>query len=147
MMKIRMSGHLGSKSMQRSEATKSLTSIQIIIMGNRIHVQIRREIEYGDYGFNWQIDELKRLLEDSGCDVFESLNEDAVGDWEIPEEQFKQAVDDIETKSAEEIGCYFNRDFIGSATYEEFKKEVVTTLRCFERTGDHRKGYYHFSWF
>ena len=79
-MKIRMSGHLGSKSMQRSEATKSLTSIQIIIMGNRIHVQIRREIEYGDYGFNWQIDELKRLLEDSGCDLFDTLNEDAVGD-------------------------------------------------------------------
>ena len=38
-------------------------------MGNRIHVQIRREIEYGDYGFNWQIEELKRLLEDSGCDI------------------------------------------------------------------------------
>ena len=49
-------------------------------MGNRIHVQIRREIEYGDYGFNWQIDELTRLLEDSGCDIFETLNEDAVGD-------------------------------------------------------------------
>lgn len=116
-------------------------------MGNRIHVQIRREIEYGDYGFNWQIEELKRLLEDSGCDIFGTLNEDAVGDWEIPEDQFQEAVDDIEAKSAEEIGSYFDRDFIGSATNEEFKKEVVTTLRCFERTGDHRKGYYHFSWF
>ena len=70
-------------------------------MGNRIHVQIRREIEYGDCGFNWQIDELKRLLEDSGCDVFEALNDDAVGDWEIPEDQFRAAVDNIEAKSAE----------------------------------------------
>lgn len=116
-------------------------------MGNRIHVQIRREIEYGDNGFNWQIEELKELLEDSGCNVFESLNEDAVGDWEIPEDQFQKAVDDIETKSAEEIGRYFDKDFIGSATDEDFKKMVVSTLRRFERTGDHRKGYYHFSWF
>ncbi len=34
-------------------------------MGNRIHVQIKREIEYGDYGFNWQIEELMSLLSDS----------------------------------------------------------------------------------
>ena len=54
-------------------------------MGNRIHVQIRREIEYGDYGFNWQIDELKRLLEDSGCDIFETLNEDADMDYFLSE--------------------------------------------------------------
>ena len=88
-----------------------------------------------------------RYTDASGCDVFESLNEDALGDCAIPGEQFKPAVDHIGTKRAEEIGCYFNRDFIGSATNEEFKKEIVTTLRCFERTGDHRKGYYHFSWF
>lgn len=116
-------------------------------MGNRIHVQIKREIEYGDCGFNWQIDELKRLLEDSGCDIFGTLNEDCVGDWEIPEEQFQQALNDIEAKSAEEIGSYFERCFIGSATNEEFKKDVITTLRCFEQTGDHKTGYYHFSWF
>ena len=116
-------------------------------MGNRIHVQIRREIEYGDYGFNWQIDELKRLLEDSGCDVFESLNEDAVGDWEIPEEQFKQAVEDIAKKSAEEIKGYFDTDFIGRASDEEFKEDVVLTLRRFAEKGDHGNGFYHFSWF
>ena len=100
-------------------------------MGNRIHVQIRREIEYGDCGFNWQIDELKRLLEDSGCDVLETLNDDAVGDWEIPEE----------------IRSYFDADYVGRATDEEFRDEVVSTLRRFEQTGDHRNGFYHFSWF
>ena len=116
-------------------------------MGNRIHVQIRREIEYGDYGFNWQIDELKRLLEDSGCDVFESLNEDAVGDWEIPEEQFREAVEDIANKSAMEVMSYFDNDFVGRMQAEEFKDDVVSTLRRFEQTGDHRSGFYHFSWF
>ena len=116
-------------------------------MGNRIHVQIRREIEYGDCGVNWQIDELKRLLEDSGCDVLETLNDDAVGDWEIPEDQFRAAVDDIEAKSAEEIRSYFDSDYVGRATDEEFRDEVVSTLRRFEQTGDHRNGFYHFSWF
>ena len=116
-------------------------------MGNRIHIQIRREIEYGDCGFNWQIDELKRLLEDSGCDVFETLNDDAVGDWEIPEDQFRAAVDDIGTKSAEKIRSYFDSDYVGRSTDEEFRDEVVSTLRRFEQTGDHRNGFYHFSWF
>ena len=116
-------------------------------MGNRIHVQIRREIEYGDCGFNWQIDELKRLLEDSGCDVFETLNDDAVGDWEIPEEQFREAVEDIANKSAMEVMSYFDNDFVGRTPVEEFKEEVVSTLRRFEQTGDHRSGFYHFSWF
>ena len=80
-------------------------------MGNRIHVQIRREVEDGDCSFNWQIDELERLLEDSGCDVLETLNDDAVGDWEIPEDQFRAAVDDIGTKSTEEIRSYFDSDY------------------------------------
>lgn len=31
-------------------------------MGNRIHVQMKREIEYWDYGFNWQVKELRSLL-------------------------------------------------------------------------------------
>ncbi len=31
-------------------------------MGNRIHVQMKREIEYWDYGFNWQVEELRSLL-------------------------------------------------------------------------------------
>lgn len=116
-------------------------------MGNRIHVQIKHEIEYGDCGFNWQIDELMKLLSDSGCDICGSLNDDCVGDWEISEEQFHAAVDDIESKSAEEIRRYFDEDFVGGSTDEEFKKDVVSTLRKFEKTGDHRNGFYHFSWF
>ena len=116
-------------------------------MGNRIHIQIKREIEYGDYGFNWQIEELMSLLSDSGCEICGSLNDDCVGDWEIPEEQFRAAVDDIGTKSAEEIRSYFDSDYAGRSTDEEFRDEVVSTLRHFEQTGDHRNGFYHFSWF
>ena len=116
-------------------------------MGHRIHVQIRREIEYGDCGFNWQIEELMSLLSDSGCEICGSLNDDCVGDWEIPEEQFRDAVEDIAGKSAEEIRRYFDEDFVGSSTPEEFKEDVVSTLRRFEQTGDHRSGFYHFSWF
>ena len=109
-------------------------------MGNRIHVQIKREIEYGDYGFNWQIEEL-------GCEMCGSLNDECVGDWEIPEEQFLTAVEDIAKKSAEEIKGYFDTDFIGRASDEEIKEDVVSTLRRFAETGDHRNGFYHFSWF
>lgn len=116
-------------------------------MGNRIHVQIKREIEYGDYGFNWQIEELMSLLSDCGCEICGSLNDDCVGDWEIPEEQFLTAVEDIAKKSAEEIKGYFDTDFIGRASDEEFKEDVVSTLRRFAETGDHRNGFYHFSWF
>ena len=116
-------------------------------MGNRIHVQIRRKIEYGDCGFNWQIEELMSLLSDSGCEICGSLNDDCVGDWEIPEEQFREAVDDIGTKSAEEIRSYFDSDYARRSTDEEFRDEVVSTLRRFEQTGDHRNGFYHFSWF
>ena len=116
-------------------------------MGNRIHIQIRREIEYGDCGFNWQIEELMSLLSDSGCEICGSLNDDCVGDWEIPEDQFRAAVDNIGTKSPEEIRSYFDADYVGRATDEEFKDEVISTLRRFEQTGDHRNGFYHFSWF
>ena len=116
-------------------------------MGNRIHIQIRREIEYGDCGFNWQIEELMSLLSDSGCEICGSLNDDCVGDWEIPEEQFRDAVEDIAGKSAGEIRRYFESDFVGNLTDEEFKEEVVSTLRRFEQTGDHKSGFYHFSWF
>ena len=116
-------------------------------MGNRIHVQIKREIEYGDYGFNWQIEELMSLLSDCGCEICGSLNDDCVGDWEIPEEQFLTAVEDIAKKSAEEIKGYFDSDFIGRASDEEFKEDVVLTLRPFAEKGDHRNGFYHFSWF
>ena len=116
-------------------------------MGNRIHVQIKREIEYGDYGFNWQIEGLMSLLTDCGCEIYGALNDDCVGDWEIPEEQFRSAVEEIAKKSAEEIKGYFDTDFIGRASDEEFNEEVVSTLRRFAETGDHRKGYYHFSWF
>ena len=116
-------------------------------MGNRIHIQIKREIEYGDYGFNWQIEELMSLLSDSGCEICGSLNDDCVGDWEIPEEQFRKAVEDIANKSAMEVMSYFDNDFVGRMQAEEFKDDVVSTLRRFEQTGDHRSGFYHFSWF
>ena len=116
-------------------------------MGNRIHIQIKREIEYGDYGFNWQIEELMSLLSDSGCEICGSLNDDCVGDWEIPEEQFREAVENIANKSAMEVMSYFDNDFVGRIPAEEFKDDVVSTLRRFEQTGDHRSGFYHFSWF
>ena len=116
-------------------------------MGNRIHIQIKREIEYGDYGFNWQIEELMSLLSDSGCEICGSLNDDCVGDWEIPEEQFREAVENIANKSAMEVMSYFDNDFVGRMQAEEFKDDVVSTLRRFEQTGDHRSGFYHFSWF
>ena len=116
-------------------------------MGNRIHIQIKREIEYGDYGFNWQIEELMSLLSDSGCEICGSLNDDCIGDWEIPEEQFREAVENIANKSAMEVMSYFDNDFVGRMQAEEFKDDVVSTLRRFEQTGDHRSGFYHFSWF
>ena len=116
-------------------------------MGNRIHIQIKREIEYGDFGFNWQIEELMSLLSDSGCEICGSLNDDCIGDWEIPEEQFRKAVEDIANKSAMEVMSYFDNDFVGRMQAEEFKDDVVSTLRRFEQTGDHRSGFYHFSWF
>ena len=116
-------------------------------MGNRIHIQIKREIEYGDYGFNWQIEELMSLLSDSGCEICGSLNDDCVGDWEIPEEQFREAVENIANKSSMEVMSYFDNDFVGRMQAEEFKDDVVSTLRRFEQTGDHKNGFYHFRWF
>ena len=116
-------------------------------MGNRIHIQIKREIEYGDYGFNWQIEELMSLLSDSGCEICGSLNDDCVGDWEIPEEQFREAVENIANKSSMEVMSYFDNDLVGRMQAEEFKDDVVSTLRRFEQTGDYRSGFYHFSWF
>ena len=87
------------------------------------------------------------LLTDCGCEICGSLNDDCVGDWEILEEQFRAAVDNIGTKSPEEIRSHFDSDYVGRSTDEEFRDEVVSTLRRFEQTGDHRNGFYHFSWF
>lgn len=116
-------------------------------MGNRIHVQIKREIEYGEEGFNWQIEELKNLLEDNGCDIYEKLNDDAIGEWEISDEQFTDAVEKIAEKSPEEIKNYFDWDFFKNESQDNVKNYVVSKLRKFVNTGDHRNGYYHFSWF
>ena len=56
-------------------------------------------------------------------------------------------MDNIGTKSPEEIRSHFDSDYVGRSTDEEFRDEVVSTLRRFEQTGDHRNGFYHFSWF
>lgn len=116
-------------------------------MGNVIHVHIKHEIEYGDNGFNWQIDELRSLLEDSGCYICGELNDDSIGDWEIPDDQFIEAIKHISNKSEEEIRRYFEKDYHEKMPNGKFKEYVVNTLRTFAKTGDHRKGYYHFSWF
>lgn len=115
-------------------------------MGNTIHVHIKHVIEYSDGHFNWQHEELANLLKKHGCEIYSRLDEDAVGEWEISEEQFKDAVAAIEKSPATEIRECFC-DFRNDRGAEQFKEEVVNLLRIFERNGDHRDGFYHFSWF
>ena len=109
-------------------------------------MHIKHEIEYGDSGFNWQIDGVKDLLENAGCCVGGELNEDAVGDWEIDEFQFKEAVKKIKRMSSKKIAAFFSKDYV-TEPLDEFKKRVATLLQEFVDTGDHHNGYYHFSWF
>lgn len=116
-------------------------------MGNTIHVHIKHEIEYGADGFNWEINELKSLLEDNGCSVYGELNEDGVGDWEVQDSEFEDAVELIEAKPAETVRQYFSHDFNGERSAEDVKTIVVSLLKQFAQTGDHRSGFYHFSWF
>ena len=116
-------------------------------MGNRIHIHIKHEIEYGDYGFNWQIEGLRMLLEHCGCYINDNLNEDCIGEWEIYDEEFKDAVKQIEGMTPKEVCNYFDDSFLDGDTIENTKKYIVDKLRNFEITGDHHKGYYHFSWF
>lgn len=87
-------------------------------MGNRMHVQIKHEIEYGAEGFNWEIDE----------------------------NEFKGAVREIKKMSAEKIASFFDKDYVGESP-NGFKKDVTSLLQNFVDKGDHRGGYYHFSWF
>lgn len=116
-------------------------------MGNRLHIQIKHEIEYGEEGFNWQIGELYNLLNECECDIYGTLNEDCVGDWEIPEEEFKSAIEKISEMRPEAVRKYFDKDYVGNDSDEVFKKKVLSLLRTFAETGDHGTGYYHLSWF
>lgn len=115
-------------------------------MSNCLHVCVKHEIEYGAYGFNWEIDGVKGLLTEAGCSVFGELNEDAIGDWEIDEFQFKEAVKKIRRMSPDKIAGHFSGDYVGNDR-SEFKKRVTGLLQNFVEKGDHRGGYYHFSWF
>ena len=116
-------------------------------MGNRLRVHIKHEIEYGGGMFNWQIDELRTLLEENGCQVKEQFDEDGCGDWEIEDSTFIEAVKKIKEMDASEIKDHFEDDFVGSSTDEEFKNYVVSSLEGCIAKGDHRDGFYHFSWF
>lgn len=115
-------------------------------MSNCLHVHIKHEIEYGSNGFNWQNDQMKSLLNDAGCNINGELNDEAIGDWEIEETEFRNAVREIKRMPAKKIASYFRKDFVGE-DLESFKKDVTTLLQEFVDTGDHHEGYYHFSWF
>ena len=115
-------------------------------MGNTLHIQIKHEIEYGECGFNWQITELQHLLKDNGCSILDNLNDDGIGDWEIDECEFKNAVQKISEMDASAIRAYFP-DYLENITDEKFKEQVVSLLKKFVTTGDCRNGYYIFSWF
>lgn len=115
-------------------------------MGNRLHVCIKHEIEYGADGFNWEIDGVENLLEEAGCSINGELNEDAIGDWEAQDTKFQEAVKEIKRMPAEKIASFFRKDYVGK-DLESFKKHVTTLLQEFVDTGDHHDGYYHFSWF
>lgn len=115
-------------------------------MSNRLHVHIKHEIKYGACGFNWEVDEVRRLLEHAGCSICGELNEDAIGDWEIDESQFKEAVKEIKKMPAEKIAAFFSKDYV-TEPLDEFKERVTALLQDFVDTGDHHNGSYHFSWF
>lgn len=116
-------------------------------MSNTLHIITKRVIEYGGSDFNWQIEPLEDLFRDCGCCVVGTLNEDGIGDWEIEETEFQQAVRKVEAMDAAKLKSFFYTDYVGEETDEQFKNEVVQMLREFEQTGDHLSGYYHFSWF
>lgn len=115
-------------------------------MGNRIHIITKHVVEYGAGGFSWQHDELERLLSDNGCEVNGQLNSDCIGDWEIEEHDFQDAVKRIKKLSAKKIKSYFT-GYTVQDTDKELKEYVVNLLQEFVDTGDHSNGYYHFSWF
>lgn len=116
-------------------------------MPNLCHVHIKHEIEYGSSGFNWQINSLKSLLENADCSVNGELNDDGIGDWEIEERGFKSAVEAIKGMPAKKVSGFFSKDYVGNDAPEKFKEYVVSLLESFLTTGDHRDGYYHFSWY
>ena len=101
-------------------------------MGNRIHVQIKREIEYGDYGFNWQIEELMSLLSDCGCEVYGSLNAMMCGRLEILKSNSKMRWETSQESAKK--SRILRLGFIGRASDEEFKDDVVSNF------GDSEKG-------
>lgn len=115
-------------------------------MSNCLHVCIKHEIEYGASGFNWQMDEVKNLLKSAGCETFGELNDDNIGDWEVDDIMFQNAVKKIKKMPKEKIASFFHKDYVGE-DLDEFKKDVIELLQKFIDTGDHNNGYYHFSWF
>ena len=115
-------------------------------MSNTLHIVTKHVVEYGNSGFNWQHNEMHKLLRDKGCHINETLNEDAVGDWEIDEFEFKAAVRKIKRMPVDKLKSYFP-DFRKEDDGKTFKKHVVRVLDEFVNTGDCSNGYYHFSWF
>lgn len=118
-------------------------------MGCRIHIHTKHEIEYGNGLFNWQEENLKHLICDGGCNVYELINsEDLCGgiDWEINIEEFKHAIKKIEKMSADDIAKYFDDDYVGEDK-DKFKESVLSGLKYCQEHGDSRDGYLHFSWY
>lgn len=115
-------------------------------MGNRLHVHTKHIIEYGANGFNWQIESVRNLLEEAGCTVNGELNDDAVGDWEAEENEFREAVEKTACMDENKIASFFDKGY-PDKDKKEFKNRVVKLLKTFAETGDTSDGYYHFSWF
>ena len=115
-------------------------------MSNTLHIHLLHEINYGSHGFNGQMTGLYGLLTDCGCEIEGELNDDSVGDWEIEEGQFIEAIKRIRKLPAETVAGYFNEEYVGDDK-KKFKKDIISCLQRFADTGDHHNGYYYFSWF
>lgn len=112
-----------------------------------MHVHIKHEIEYGCAGFNWQSMEVHNLLKEVGCEIGGSLDMDCTGEWEIEEEAFRKAVESVRQMPDDKVAGFFGADYNDTGDNAELKKRITDLLQNFADTGDHRGGYYHFSWF
>lgn len=109
-------------------------------MGFKISVHIKHEIEYGTAGFDHCQAELFKLLKDNGCNIWTNDDCQEWGDeWEIQEEEFKNAVKRIAELPEEKVVSYFPDS-------KEKKEYVVSMLQTFADTGCVANGVYYFTW-
>lgn len=111
-------------------------------MGLRAHVVTKYEVEYGIGEFNYQAEELRSLIEESGiCSVYLSSEDDYYSDWEILAFALKARIEEIEKMSEEDIKEFWSDDDYPGKEY------IVSMLKSFYNQANKGDDYVHIHWF